>query len=444
MTADTPQDAWTALGWSPRDMETLRAHATAMGIQVPIPAAPPGRRLPAPPPMKEKPPVKAADKQHQNRITHVGFVLDASGSMEHLRHQVVKVADAQIAHLAKQSKELDQETRVTVYSFDDTAKCLIYDKDVLRLPSLANLYQIGGRTALVDATILAMDDLAMTPEKYGDHAFLMFVITDGEENASTGTRNSWNTGWNAPPMGPLPAERLRKRMAQLPAHWTMAALVPNMSGKHTAQQFGFPPGNIAVWDATSERGMEEAMARVSTATDTYMTARSVSGIRSTTSLFDISAAVVNADAILAAGLTRVDYDEYELIPIPGLPPKISDEDWALAHPGKKRKKPLPWGGEIGDFVRKVNGGRYEIGKAFYQLTENRAVNVQPNKTIMILDTKDSRVYRGSPAAVRKLLNLPEDVTVRIKPTASDRFRVYVKSTSDNRHLYPGAPLLLFK
>ena len=358
MTASNAPDwnAWIALGWSPRDMEALRAHATAMGIQVTVPTVPPRifRRTAAATPPKEQPPVYThAVKQQQNHITHVVFVLDASGSMDHLSKQVVKVADLQISHLAEQSKAMNQETRVTVYSFDDTAKCLVYDTDVLRLPSLKDLYRIGGRTALVDATILALDDLAMTPEKYGDHAFLMFVLTDGQENASAGSGyggySNYNSGYGRLNFGNAPAERLRQRMANLPNHWTVAALVPDMSGKHQAQAFGFPPGNIAVWDATSERGMEEAMQKVSVATDQYMTARQTTGARSTTKLFDISAAVVNADAILAAGLTPVDYAEYELIPIPALPPKISDEDWALAHPGKKRKKPLPWGGEIGDF-----------------------------------------------------------------------------------------------
>ena len=428
-----------------------------MGIQVSIPEPPARRERPtwgtrispdaqagmqaarANTVQKEQPPVSDPTKSSQNFITHVVFVLDASGSMDHLSQQVVKVADAQIAHLAQRSQELRQETRVTVYSFDDTAKCLVYDMDVLRLPSLKDLYKIGGRTALVDATILALDDLAMTPEKYGNHAFLMFVLTDGEENASKGTLSAWSRPvWNEP----TPAQRLQARMKQLPDHWTLAALVPDRNGEHRAQAYGFPAGNIAIWDATSAVGMERAMETVRTATDQYMEARKKTGARSTTKLFDISSAVVNADAILAAGLSPVDYSEYELIPIPALPPKVTDEEWERLHPGKKRKKPLPWGGEIGDFVRKVNGGNYVVGKAYYQLTENRSVTIQPNKDIVILDTQSSRIYRG--AGVRKLINLPEGVSVRIKPTKSDRFRVYVKSTSDNRHLYPGAPLLLFK
>jgi hypothetical protein len=75
---------------------------------------------------------------------NVARVLDRSGSMAHLADQVVKVADNQIAYLAKRSKELDQETRVTVYTFGNTTECLFYDKDVLRMPSLKGHYRIDG------------------------------------------------------------------------------------------------------------------------------------------------------------------------------------------------------------------------------------------------------------------------------------------------------------
>jgi hypothetical protein len=130
----------------------------------------------------------------ENIINHIVLVLDASLSMDSVSEQLVKVADNQIKYLAQRSKELDQETRITVYTFNTTGyysgfnkqriECLIYDKDVLRVPSIASLYKADGATPLIDATILALDDLAMTPEKYGDHSFLVYVLTDGQENAS--------------------------------------------------------------------------------------------------------------------------------------------------------------------------------------------------------------------------------------------------------------------
>ena len=85
-----------------------------------------------------------------NRINHMAFVLDASTSMRDHARTLPEVADAQVAHLARLSEELGQETRISVYTFGSqgTTKCLVYEKDVLRLPSIKGLYQIGGMTAL--------------------------------------------------------------------------------------------------------------------------------------------------------------------------------------------------------------------------------------------------------------------------------------------------------
>ncbi len=121
---------------------------------------------------------------NQNFINHVALVLDASSSMSRLSGKVIEVADQQIAYLARRSRELDQETRVTVYVFANKVECVIYDKDVLRMPSLKQLYRVGGMTALLAATLTSQRELAQTAQLYGDHSFLTFVLTDGQENAS--------------------------------------------------------------------------------------------------------------------------------------------------------------------------------------------------------------------------------------------------------------------
>lgn len=60
---------------------------------------------------------------NQNYINHVALVLDASSSMSRLSGKVIEVADQQIAYLARRSRELDQETRVTVYVFANKVEC---------------------------------------------------------------------------------------------------------------------------------------------------------------------------------------------------------------------------------------------------------------------------------------------------------------------------------
>lgn len=337
----------------------------------------------------------------QNYINHIAMVLDMSLSMWGHKGNLIKVADGQIAHLAQRSKELDQETRITVYTFNTSAQCVIYDKDVLRLPSIAEFYNPTGGTALIDATMGALDDLAMTPEKYGDHAFLIYVLTDGEENSSRKFRSS----------------DLTHRIEALPGHWTLASLVPNAIGKHEAKRFGFLSDNIAIWDTSSTQGVQEVGAKIKAATDTFMDNRT-KGVRGTKNLFG-GKDTVNDAAIAAAGLKPLAPSEYFLVPVP-------------PQPADRHGEPI----KIKEFVEGCNH-RYQIGKAYYQL--NKREKIQGNKAVAVLEKKTSKVFVGPQA--RKLVGLP-DTEVRANPDANPDYSIFVQSTSVNRYLEVGTKLLL--
>lgn len=334
----------------------------------------------------------------QNIINHIVFVLDASLSMTPVSKDVIKVADTQIEYLARRSKELDQETRVTVYTFNTTGyynnnsvqiDCLIYDKDVLRMPSIAGLYNVDGATPLIDATILALDDLAMTSEKYGEHSFLVYVLTDGEENAS---RNS--------------AINLTAKIHELPDNWTLATFVPNQVGVHEAKRFGFPAQNIAVWDATSAQGVKEMGEKIRQTTETFMTGRA-SGVRGTKNLFQMD----------VPSLTQV------------------AQKMAPMHFGQFRLLDVDQKQRIDEFVERKTGRAYKLGEAYYQLTKREII--QPQKQIAILSNKG--LFTGPDA--RKLLNLPND-HVKVTPDHNPEYEIYVQSTSTNRNLMPDTKLLI--
>ncbi|MFE2141060.1 vWA domain-containing protein [Streptomyces sp. NPDC059456] len=341
---------------------------------------------------------------NQNYINHVALVLDASSSMSHLNRKVVEVADQQIAYLARRSQELDQETRVTVYVFADKVECVIYDKDVLRMPSLKQMYRVGGMTALLAATLKSQRELAQTAQLYGDHSFLTFVLTDGQENAS-------HRCTDAPSGNP---RELVQAVSQLIAtqqdNWTLAVLVPDQMGKREAMQCGFPKDNIAIWDATSTQGLEDAGEVIKQATEKFMVGRS-QGIRGSRAVFSMGADTVNKDTIEAAGLTPVDPSEYQLIPVAR---DAGIREWVVE-----------------------SGNTYRTGCAFYQLSKSE--KVQARKQIAVLEKKTDRVYTGPEA--RALLGLP-DVEVRVKPDHNDDFTIFVQSTSVNRKLVPNTRLLL--
>lgn len=333
---------------------------------------------------------------NQNYINHIAFVLDASASMGPVANQLIKVADAEIAHLARRSKELDQETRVSAYTFNHDVKCVIFDKDVLRLPSIKNFYQTGGMTALIDAALEASNDLSKTAQMHGDHAFLIYVLTDGEENASC-----------------APADKLSSLIKNFPDNWTVAFLVPNLYAKHEAKRLGLPADNIAVWDATTTHGVEEGfVTTIRNATESFMTGRSM-GVRGSKTIFAAGADQINRANIKAKlGFTQLPRDSYRLIDVR----EIS---------------------EIRPFIEREMNLPYVVGSAYYQLMKPE--KIQPQKKICVRNRRSGRVYVGDNA--RQLLGLP-DHEVRVKPEENAEFQVFVQSTSVNRKLMPNTKLLV--
>ena len=332
----------------------------------------------------------------QNFINHIAVVVDASSSMAHLARDVVKVVDGQISYLAKRSKERDQETRVSVYTFNNTVRCLIFDKDVLRLPSIAGLYGTTGRTALIDATIKSQQDLATTSTIYGDHAFLTFVVTDGEENESKQT--------------PAALTRLLGGQA---SNWTVAVLVPDQRGKFEAKNFGFPADNIAIWDANTVQGVTEAGETIRRAVDNYMTARSTGTFRGTRNLFSMGTDTLNTAALVKADLKPLQAGQFFLLDV--------DQSWPIR-----------------EWVE-ARGLTYQMGSAYYQLTKTELI--QARKDILVRNKRTGLVFSGANA--RAVLGLP-DTEIRVRPEHNPEFEVFVQSTSVNRKLVPGTKLLILR
>lgn len=331
-----------------------------------------------------------------NVINHVAFVLDRSSSMQKHARDVVKVADAEIAHLAGRSKEMGQETRVSIYTFSYASeiKCVIFDMDVLRLPSIAELYQTGGMTALASATTLVIEDLGQTFQKYGDHAFLQYVLTDGIENDS-----------------PYAARvNLPRKISSLPENWTLALLVPNQSGVAYATNLGVPKDNVAVWNADMVGGFTEVGSVLREATERFMQGRA-KGIRGSRSVFSTGAEAVNAETIQQAALKPLPHSAYKLVPVP---------EKSVIRP----------------FVESC-GFHYTVGMAYYQLTKRETI--QARKKIAIVHRKTDKVYVGD--GVRDMLGLPVMET-RVSPEFNPDYDIYVESTSVNRNLLPSTKLLI--
>jgi uncharacterized protein YegL len=332
----------------------------------------------------------------KNYINHVVLVIDASGSMYSLVNTVVKVVDDTVKHLAEESVRLEQETRVTVYTFSsgyNNIKCLAYDMDVLRMPSIAGMYKANGGTALIDATIKAIDDLSQTATLYGEHAFLMYVITDGDENSSTFNATSLTNKF---------------QLVDSKGNWSYACFVPNHRGTQLAIKFGFPSENTVIWDTASAKGFESVGRSIQQASSTFMTNRSM-GIRSSKNLFSLNR-VTESD--IKMSLNALTGGSYQLLAV-------------------------PFDQRVDEFVYDRTGRKLIIGKAYYQLTKKETI--QPQKNIAI--GFGGKIYTGPQA--RQLIGLP-DHTVDVDPTSTQyaNYTIFVQSTALNRKLISGTSLLL--
>lgn len=328
-------------------------------------------------------------------INHVAFVIDASDSMFELSDAVVKVLDNQIQHLARLSTDLKQETRASIYFFGSKVSCFLYDADVTRIESIQGHYRTNGMTALIDANIAAIEDLKLIPEIHCDHSFVQFCLTDGFENKSRNTPS-----------------KLSNLIKGLGDNWTVSVLVPNRHGVESCERFGFSRSNIEIWDATSNKGVEEVGEKLKTATQNFMVARS-QGIRSTKSLFTLDASNLTKSQVIN-NLIELSPREYDVIPV---------------------RKDAP----IKEYVENYTKTPYTIGSGFYFL--NKKETIQPNKAICIRNKMNGKVYSGNNA--RKLIGLP-DYEVKVEPANHGDYEIFVKSSSVNRKLIKGTDLIIIK
>jgi len=359
-----------------------------------------------------------------SKIDHILILMDESGSMHDKKAAVIRVFGAQVADLARRSRDGgDYETRLTAYAFNERVECIFSDVDVLRVPSVGDCYRPDFQTDLIGATNKVLDDVANISQQYGDHAFLILIVTDGQHNCGYASTSALRDQ----------IERLRLRLGNLPDNVTIGLLVPHPAAKHEAKKFGFDADNIAIWDATSSAGVAESGVIMTRATDTFKANRAA-GVRSTKSLFAVDLSAVDISS--RTDLETLDARKYVLVPVPPVHTPEAAE-WE-ARPRNKGKK---YGGRIDEFVMHNQSGNYSVGDAYYQLTDGKSEIIGGNKDIIIVDKRTNKAYQGD--GVRPLLGLTE-LSVRVKPEIIGQYDIYIQSTSQNRILVPGTRVLMMR
>lgn len=321
-------------------------------------------------------------------INNVIFVIDRSGSMSYHARAVEQV----IRGLKDPLSQADQITRVSLYTFDDRVDRNLH----LRHPDALSefRFQARGQTALLDAVAQAIDEhRGLLTGSDEDHSFLMYVITDGQENASRKVRNY----------------DLKNKIAALPENWTVAALVPDISGVHSAKNCGFPAGNIEVWNVNSQRGFEEVGRRLVDTYQNYSSMRS-SGVVSSNRLF------VDTKNLNVADVQKSLVEDH------------SFRQYAVT---SRTAEPIK------EYTEQLTGRGYTLGSVYYELTKPETI--QGQKSLAIMNRNDFKVYSGSNA--RQVLGLPPYET-KVRPGDFGDWRIYVQSTSVNRKLIPGQTFLV--
>jgi uncharacterized protein YegL len=322
---------------------------------------------------------------------HVSILLDRSSSMCGTIDSAVKVFNQQIEFLRTKSLAFEQETRVSFYTFGTDVTCEISDVDVARPMTLENI-RANGSTALLDCIGLAIEDSQQLPQKYGDHSFFIYVITDGEENCS----REYN------------AAEMKSLLSKLPDNYTVAAFVPSINSIQYLMGYGFEKGCIEKWDTTA-KGIEEVGRKFEKSMDNFFEGRK-KGVRSSKTVFS------DLTQVTAKNVTKVlkEVKKYNVV--------INEGVKAV---------------QIRDLVESKLKTTYTKGGAFYELVKNE--HVQPQKEIAIQNKKTGKIYSGDNA--RKLLNLP-DQEVKIVPGDFGEWIVYVQSTSVNRNVIPKQRILV--
>jgi len=121
----------------------------------------------------------------KKNYTHIGVVLDRSGSMSSMKNDVI----GGFNNFIKEQKKVEGEATMTLAQFD-TEYDLLQDFKVLgEVPDLTDaIFQPRGSTALLDAMGKTLTDVrgkvkGMNEEERPEKVIFVF-ITDGEENAS--------------------------------------------------------------------------------------------------------------------------------------------------------------------------------------------------------------------------------------------------------------------
>lgn len=350
--------------------------------------------------------MKMGNEQKQMK-NYIGIVRDHSGSMGRLVNKAKDDYNLQLAVIQDSAKKHSIDTIGSVikcgvniptnprnyrgYTVGNERE--VVNSNIAVIQPLEDYEATGQATPLFDAVGELIDIHKSVPDS--DQigvSHLIMVITDGQENHSS----KWT------------AAKLREAITSLQNtdRWTFVFRVPQGYKQKLVKLLGVWEDNVIEWSTTNE-GLARSTTETQAALSTYYAERAT-GKTSTRGFFK---------------------------------PDVQHASLKLGHLTKMT-------GHYSDLVHKEESirdfcirsfGEFQIGKAYYQLTKTETV--QPNKDMLLLDTKTYVVYGGS--QLRRFLGIADGYDKVTKPDPS-QYKLFIQSTSTNRKLVPGTEVLYAK
>lgn len=186
--------------------------------------------------MSGKKQTKATTKKFSGR-THVGFVLDKSGSMGDPSRRDMAIDG--FNEFLEDQKKLKDDTVMSVFLFDTAVITRHVESKLEEIsPLTKHDYVPSGCTALWDATAKAIAEMEQHVVE-GDRAVIV-ILTDGEENSSLQVRT---------------AEQMRDiiKMKEKEGNWTFTYMGGGQNWLQDAQRMGVPTNNTVQLDNSNVR-----------------------------------------------------------------------------------------------------------------------------------------------------------------------------------------------
>lgn len=202
------------------------------------------------------------DKQE----THVAIILDRSGSMWRTKAATVRGYNEQVQQIKEDAKDENHDIFVSLLTFNGSVTEHLWDVPAEQLEEASEEdFNPKGSTAMRDAmghTIQKLLDTTNSDDK--NTAYLICVISDGEENASKHFNAS--------------ALRELTESVQNSDQWTINYMGCDESYlKKVAQETSVPVANCAVWANDNAQNTEYAMKEMGGKLGGYFKMRSSGG-----------------------------------------------------------------------------------------------------------------------------------------------------------------------